>query len=49
VDLQIQYFAPAHDQAIEKLSRMRPRLQGQASRVNGITPADLAVLLIYLK
>ena len=35
-------------EAREKLSRLRPASLGQASRVSGITPADLAVLLFYL-
>jgi tRNA uridine 5-carboxymethylaminomethyl modification enzyme len=35
-------------EARQKLSRIRPASIGQASRVSGITPADLAVLLCYL-
>jgi tRNA uridine 5-carboxymethylaminomethyl modification enzyme len=35
-------------EAQEKLTRVRPRSLGQAGRVSGITPADLAVLLLYL-
>ena len=35
-------------EAKEKLGRIRPASIGQASRVSGITPADLAVLLFYL-
>lgn len=35
-------------EAKEKLARIRPTNIGQAGRVSGITPADLAVLLFYL-
>jgi len=33
----------------EKLQRYRPRSIGQASRISGITPSDISVLLVYLK
>jgi tRNA uridine 5-carboxymethylaminomethyl modification enzyme len=36
-------------EAKEKLTRIRPASLGQASRISGINPADLAVLLIYLQ
>ena len=36
-------------EAREKLARIRPHNLDQAGRVSGITPADLAVLMIYLK
>ncbi|HUG20104.1 MAG TPA: hypothetical protein VMM56_14060, partial [Planctomycetaceae bacterium] len=36
-------------EARDKLSRIKPRDIGQASRVSGITPSDLAVLTMYVK
>ena len=35
-------------EAREKLTRIRPISLAQASRISGITPADLALLLTYL-
>jgi tRNA uridine 5-carboxymethylaminomethyl modification enzyme len=36
-------------QARQKLILTRPRTVGQASRVEGVTPADLAILMVYLE
>lgn len=36
-------------EARQKLNALRPRSIGQAGRISGVTPADVSVLMIYLK
>ncbi|HKB86716.1 MAG TPA: tRNA uridine-5-carboxymethylaminomethyl(34) synthesis enzyme MnmG [Ignavibacteriaceae bacterium] len=33
----------------EKLNRIKPRSIGQASRISGVTPSDISILLVYLR
>ena len=35
-------------EAREKLSRIKPRSLGQASRIAGVSPADISILIVYL-
>ena len=35
-------------EAAQKLAHIRPRTLGQASRISGVNPADISVLMIYL-
>jgi tRNA uridine 5-carboxymethylaminomethyl modification enzyme len=47
----IDYQAISHlrTQARQKLTLTRPRTIGQASRVEGVTPADIAILMVYVE
>ncbi len=36
-------------EARQKLKQLRPSSIGQASRMSGVTPADVSVLLVYLE
>lgn len=47
----VDFFAIAglRKEAAEKLSKIRPDNFGQASRIAGVNPADLSVIMIYLQ
>lgn len=47
--LDYQVVQHLRTEARQKLTRTRPRTVGQASRVEGVTPADIAILMIYLE
>ena len=47
-DLDYRSLAGLRLEAREKLDRIRPLNLGQASRISGVSPADVAVLMVYL-
>jgi tRNA uridine 5-carboxymethylaminomethyl modification enzyme len=48
-DLEYRTIRQLRAEAREKLERVRPLSLGQAARISGISPSDIATLLIHLK
>jgi tRNA uridine 5-carboxymethylaminomethyl modification enzyme len=36
------------NEAREKLTKIKPRTLGQASRISGINPSDVQILMVYM-
>jgi tRNA uridine 5-carboxymethylaminomethyl modification enzyme len=48
-ELDFRAIAALSTEGKDKLTRVRPLTLGQASRIPGVTPADLSVLTVYLE
>ena len=48
LDIDYKKFSSLSNESKEKLSSVRPTSLGQASRISGIKPSDISVLMVYL-
>jgi len=49
LDLNYSNLNSLSTEAREKLNKIKPRSIGQASRISGVTPSDISILLVYLR
>ena len=47
-DIEYKKFSSLSAEAIEKLEKIRPQTLGQASRISGVSPTDISVLMVYM-
>jgi tRNA uridine 5-carboxymethylaminomethyl modification enzyme len=47
-DINFEQLKSLSTEAVEKLTEISPRTIGQASRISGVSPSDISVLLVYL-
>ena len=48
-DLDYSQITGLRNEAKQKLNAIKPASVGQASRISGVSPADISVLLVYLE
>ena len=48
-DIDYDVIKSLRIEAVQKLNQYRPISIGQASRISGVSPADISVLLVYLE
>ncbi|HDR90173.1 MAG TPA: tRNA uridine-5-carboxymethylaminomethyl(34) synthesis enzyme MnmG [Bacteroidetes bacterium] len=48
-DIRFDELSSISTEARQKLNRLRPKTIGQASRISGVSPSDIHVLLVYMR
>ncbi|TCP52229.1 tRNA uridine 5-carboxymethylaminomethyl modification enzyme [Tumebacillus sp. BK434] len=48
-DIDYSVIKGLSSESREKMSKIRPRSIGQASRISGVNPADISILMVYLE
>ena len=47
-EIDYQNISALSAEAVEKLNKVKPETIGQASRISGVSPADISILMVYL-
>jgi tRNA uridine 5-carboxymethylaminomethyl modification enzyme len=47
-DLKYENIKSLSSEAQQKLAKVKPRTLGQASRISGVSPSDISILMVYL-
>ena len=48
-EINYEHVQNLASEARQKLSNIRPTTIAQASRISGVNPADISILMVYLK
>ena len=48
-DIEYEKIPNVAKEAIEKLNTVRPSTLAQASRISGVNPSDITMILVYLE
>jgi tRNA uridine 5-carboxymethylaminomethyl modification enzyme len=48
VNFDYNKLSALSNEALQKLKKIRPTTLGQASRVSGVNPSDVQILMVYM-
>ncbi len=49
LDFKYSKIKQISNEGREKLNKIKPRTIGQATRISGVSPSDISILLVYLR